>query len=236
MIQQLRIAVFAVFHPCRTAGGEHGELASVFEAVQELMSFLHDRKVSRQRGVRHMVKAETLQRSDNLADGIFTVCQTEFLTEGNTDCRRNLGNHALGRIEKNSPDIGNVSADPDRVGRTDSGALTAADALRVGQRLIKCRLHTHVGATVYKFQNSHSLKLVAGADTVTAEDALVGVADDGRGRIVDWHLLTGILKADVADAVAVSQLLQLTGTALSAERTVAVVGRQKQLNDHLAVL
>ena len=87
-----------------------------------------------------------------------------------------------------------------------------------------------------KVDDVHALHFLAHAHAVTAEDALVRVAHNSGGGIVDGVMLARVAEADAAYAELLGEALQMALTALFAGRAVAVVGREQQLKDHAAML
>ena len=90
-----------------------------------------------------------------------------------------------------------------------------------------------VGAPEGKAQRADALELLTGADAVAAENALIGVADDGRGAVVDLPGRAGIFKPNLGDAQPVGQPLEVALAALDAGGAVPAVGRQQQLQNQL---
>ena len=87
-----------------------------------------------------------------------------------------------------------------------------------------------------KVQNAHALHLLADAHAVAAEDALVGVPDDGGGGVVLFIDGAGILKADLPHAELERQVLEAALAAFFAGGAVPAVGGEHQLQDHPPVL
>ena len=82
----------------------------------------------------------------------------------------------------------------------------------------------------------HFVHLFAHAHAVAAEDALVGVPDDGGRGMVFFVVGTGVLEPDLPHAELQRQVLQVALAALFAGGAVPAVGGQQQLQDHPAVL
>ena len=222
--------------PGGAAGGQQGQGAAVGNTVQELGRLLHDGQVGGVGGVVDLVEAHAVQGGDDLAHGVLALGQAEGLGHGNTDGGSDLGHHAGVLVAQGVPDLGHVVVDGQRTGGADHAALAAGDAVGGGQVPVEGGADIGLGAAVGEAQDTDALDLRADADTVAAEDALVGIADDGGGGEVHLHLLAVVVETDIVDAVLVGQLLQGALAVLVAGGAVAAVGGQQQLDDELAVL
>ena len=80
------------------------------------------------------------------------------------------------------------------------------------------------------------LNLGAHSYALAAENALRGVTDDGRRRVVDRLLAVVICKANIGDVVALCVLLQLALAGLVTGGTLRAVACKQELYYHLAVL
>ena len=128
-----------------------------------------------------------------------------------------------------------VGIDADRTGGADHPALTAANAVRFSDGLIKSRGDQRIGAAVGKVDGIDPLNIGAHSHAVSAENALVGVADDRRRAEVYRLLLLCVFKTDCGNAQSVCQILQVTFPALDAGGAVPVMSRQQQLQNQLPV-
>ncbi len=59
--------MLAVFDPAGRAGGDHRQLAAVFDSLNQLVGFLYDGHVRRKVGVVHTVKAKAAQGGNHFA-------------------------------------------------------------------------------------------------------------------------------------------------------------------------
>ena len=80
------------------------------------------------------------------------------------------------------------------------------------------------------------LNLGAHSHALAAEDALRGITDYGRGRVVNRLLAVVVCKADIGYIVALGVLLKLALAGLVAGGTLRAVACKQKLNYHLAVL
>ena len=134
------------------------------------------------------------------------------------------------------PGGADLVVDGDGAGGTHGGALAAADALGLAELLIEGGHHLQLAATACKVQDTLALLFLADPDAVAAENALIGVAEDGVAGVVHLVAGAGVREADMAHAEALGQLLQAAVAALGAVGTVTVMGGQEQLQDHTPML
>ena len=87
---------------------------------------------------------------------------------------------ALTRVVEGPPPPADLVKDGGGAGGASGCALAAADAVGLSKLAVKGRAHHQVAAPVGEVQDTHALHLLAHPDAVTAEDALVGIPDDGR--------------------------------------------------------
>ena len=214
------------FHPGGTAGGQKRQLPAVFHPVQELRGFFHDRQVRRIAGVKHLVKAHGMERCNHLAHGVFTVGQAKGITHRHPNGRGDLGHDPGIGVTQSGVNLVHVGADGQRTGGAEYTALATADTLGLGQLLVESRRYLRLGATVGKAQNADTLDFRADPDTVAAEDALVGVPDNGGRAVVHGLQFLVVLEANLPDAHFVGQILQNALAGLDAGGAVPAVGSQ----------
>ena len=236
VLQEVGPLLLHILHPCRAAAGEHGEGAAFFQPLQELVRLLHDGQVCAKGGVVHLVGAHHLQGGHQLVDGIDAGLQAEGLAHRHPDRRGDLEHHPLLRVVEGPPPPADLVKDGDGAGGAGGCALAAADAVGLSELAVKGRAHHQVAAPVGEVQDTHALHLLAHPDAVAAEDALVGIPDDGRRGGVDLIVGPGVLEADVPHAEAQGQLLQAAAAILFAGGAVPAVRGQHQLQDHPPVL
>ena len=171
-----------------------------------------------------------------LAHHIFTLWQTELISYCNAHRRSNLRHDLRVFIRQKALHQLNIRVNADGAGRTHHAALSAVNAVRLGDFLIKSRCYQRLGAPVCKVDGVHRLHVVAHADAVTAEDALVRISNDGRRTEIQRVLFLGIFKADVPHSHAVRQRLQLALAALDAGGAVSAMRCQQKLQDELPIL
>ena len=134
------------------------------------------------------------------------------------------------------PGGADLVVDGDGAGGAHGGALAAADALGLAELFIESGHDLQLAAAAGKVQNALPLLFLTDTDAVATEDALVGVTEDGVAGVVHFVAGAGVGEADVTHAEPLGQLLQAAVAALGAARAAAVVGGEKQLQDHAAVL
>ena len=233
--EKLGALIFDILDPRRAAGGEHRERAAVFQPVHKLLC-LNDRgEIGGERGIEHLGRAHEPERGDHFAHGVFARPQTERFADGDADRRGDLKDDAFILVVQRAPHAADVVIHGDRGGRAHGGALAAADAVGLGELLVKRRHHAKIGAAVREVDDVHALDLLAGAHAVAAENALVRIAHDRGAGGIERELLARVLKPDAAHAEAKRQPPQLARAGLFAHRTVAVVRGEQKLDDHPAV-
>ena len=197
--------VFRVPDPGRAAGGEEREgnlfagsvvLRRIFGAAvsglpgrgcrvplqlfRQLLRFLHDGQVRAQTGIEYRVKAHHAHGGEHSADAVLAGLQAEGLADGHADGGSDLGDNALLRIIDLAPDAVVAGLDADGGRRADGGALAAVDAVGFRKLFPEGRGDDRLGAALGEINGAHMLYLVADSHAVAAENALAGVADDGR--------------------------------------------------------
>lgn len=233
---EFRILVLHELDPRGAAGGHQWQIGASLDPLQKFRGLFHNGQVGGVGGVEDLVEAHAVQRRYDLAHGVLALGQTEGFTDGHADGGSDLGDHAGVLVTQRLPDVGHVVVNGQGAGGADHAALSAADAVGHSHLAVEGGGHGSVRAAVGKGQNADPLKLRARPDTAAAQDALVGVADDGgRGKVYGLDLPV-IFKADIVDAQLVGQLLQLAPAVLVTGGAVPAVGGQQQLHDELAVL
>lgn len=175
----LRELVVHEFHPGGAAGGQQRQLAAVVHPVQEFGGFLHDRQVGGIAGVEDLVKAHGVEGRHGLAHGVLAVGQAEGIPHRYPNCRGDLGDHPGVGVTQGGIDLVQMGADGQSACGAIHPALAAADAGGLGQLLIERGGHLRIRAPVGKAQNAYALDFRAHPHAVAAENALVGVTDDG---------------------------------------------------------
>jgi hypothetical protein len=132
------------------------------------------------------------------------------------------------RIGQGIPDIFDVALFHYGTGGADDAALAAVDAGRIGQAPFEGRGNQGVKAPVTIVEGANLLHFIAYPDTAAAEDAFVGIPDQGRiGFIfIPGAFYSGIL--DFSNSQIVGQFLQFTVVVpLTDEAVRGVIGQQK---------
>ena len=145
--------------------------------------------------------------------------------------RSDLRYHTYILIFQCTPYIGSVGMDGNRAGRTNHAALSAVDTLSGSDCLIERRNNHCFCTAVYETENADALEFLAGTYTVSAKDTLVRVTNDRWRGHIDFVLFFVIFKTNITYSQLMSQLLQLTLTAVTAGRTVTAVGSQQKLHN-----
>ena len=235
IVRQFRIPGLAELDPGRAAGGEQGALGAAGDPLQQLLRLLDHGEVRAVGSVIDLMEAQTVQGIDQLAHDVFALGDAELVAQRHTDRRSHLRHHNGVGVRQRVPDLIDVGLDADGAGGTHHPALAAVDAVGLSDGLVEGRGHQRAGAAVGKVDGVHGLDIVAHADAVAAEDALIGVANDGGRAFVDGVPGLPVLEPDPVHAHAVSQLQQMTLAAFHAGGAVPVMGRQQQLQDRPAV-
>ena len=116
------------------------------------------------------------------------------------------------------------------------GALAALDAGRLGELDASGRGHDRLLAAPDELERPDVLHLLAHLGAAAALDALVGVEDDGGGRVVDVAVDDLLRERNVADAEVGRDRLKLAGAGARALEAVLRVVREDELENRLADL
>ena len=167
-----------------------------------------------------------MQYIDQLAHDIGALRETKLVTDGNTDSGSNLAYYLGVAVSQSIPDSGQVGVDGNSTGRAHNTALAAAYAIGIFQLTIKGGSDAGIGTTISKIDGIDALYVITDTNTVTTQDALVGVTDDGRRGEVQRDVTLGIFEAYLADTHAMGQLLQSTFATARAGGAIAIVRGQ----------
>ena len=231
---QLGEVVLAVLDPSGRAGGEHGQGAAVLDAVHQLGGLLHDGQVSREVGIEDLVEAQTLQGLGHLAGHAGADGHAELLAQGNADSGGGLHDHDLLRIGDGGPHLGGVVLLSQGAHGAGVDALAAEDAVGLHDVAAKGGSDLGLEATLHSADGADLLHLTAGSQAAAAQDALVGIAHDGGGEIVQRVVDVRAAEAVLIGAQLLGQLLQLAVLAADAGEALALVVGQDQLQHGLA--
>ena len=231
-MQILGVVELQILHPGRAAAGEHGEGTAVFQPGQELLGLADGGHIGGEVGVVHLLHAHELQGLHQLIHDVGAGGQAELLAQGHPDRRGDLHHHPVLGVVEGLPGLADLVFHGDGAGGAHGGALAAAHALGLVQLLVKGGHHLQLAAAVGIVQDALALELLAHPDAVAAEDALVGVPENGQTGVILLIALPGVREPDPADAEALGQGLQAAVAAFGAGGAAAVVGGQHQLQDH----
>ena len=222
--------MLAVLDPARRAAGNHGQHASVVEAVDELGAFLHDGQIRTEIGIKYLGKSQTAQGGRHLARDAGAHGQAEFFTQGGAHSGRGLNHHMLGGIGQGLPHILRVVGFGQRAYGAGGDALAAVDAGHFGQLHLPGAFDGGLEAAAHRANHAHLLDICAGAHAAAAQNALVVVADDGDGAGIRFILILGSGEAIAAfHAQIQAQLLQLAVLAAHTAEALLFVVAQNQL-------
>ena len=236
VFSHFREVVFAVLNPSGRAGSDERELAAVLESAEEFGSFFHDGKVSGEVHVVYAVEAELLESSNHLAFGVGTGFIAEAFTDGSTNGRSAADSNMLGRIGDRVEDLLGVVLFVKSANGTCNNALTAVDTRSFSELSIEERSNLGVETTVHHADRTDTLHLIAGSNAAAAEDTLVGVTNDGNGRVVDFELflVVAVSKLGFIAVVFLSELLEFAGGGTGAGQTLSFVSREYEFEVGLA--
>ena len=237
VIDEVRIVGLAEFDPAGGTAGDHRQGSAGGDALDELVGLLHDGEVSTEIGIKDLVKAKTAHGSDHLAGYRGAHGQTEFLAEGGTDGRSRLDHHVGLRIGKELPDLGGIILLIESAHRAVDDTLAAVDTAHLIQFHLPRRFNGGLEATVDRADDTDVLDVGTDRYAATAKDALVVVADDARGEIVNGiGVLGSLVLVAILNAQLKAQLLQLAVLAADAAEALLFMRRQSELQEVLAVL
>ena len=236
IVQVLGILLLQILDPRRAAGGEHREGTAVGKALLELLGLGDRGEVRAEVRVVHLVDAHELERGDELVEHVLAGGDAERFADRDADGGRDLDDRAQLGIVDGAPGLTDLVFDRDGAGGAHRRALAAADAVGLAELASERGADLHLGSAVGEIDDIHALHLFADTHTVAAEDALVRVAHDRIGGVVDLVALARIGKADAAHAELLGKRLQVAVAALFAGRAVAVMRSEQQLEDHAAML
>ena len=158
-----------------------------------------------------------------------------MITYRNTNCRRNLCYYTYIRICKSFPDFIHMRLNGNGTCRTIYTALSAVYTLGFCDFLIKRRNYNSLCSAIGEIQCADSLKFLAGTYTIAAKDTLIWITDQRWGTVINFILLSCILKTDVMYSKTVSQLLKHAFSTLYTGCTVTAVCCEKQFHNQFPV-
>ena len=186
VVGKLRVVQLDELHPRRAARGEERQVLARRLAADELLCLLDDGQVGGEAGVVHLVETHGLERGDGLGRGRLARVHPEDFAQARAHRGSHLRHHGLVGVVERRPDVFHLAGGNQRPGGADRRALAAADALDLVEVAPERRGHHAVGAAAAEVDRAHAHDLVAGPHAVAAQDALVGVAHDGRGGTCPW--------------------------------------------------
>ena len=95
VIEKFGIKFLAILDPAGRAGGDHRQLAAVFEAVQKLRALLENGEIGAEIGIEHLVEPKPSKSGNELAGNACTDGHAEFLAERGADSGCGLNNNVL---------------------------------------------------------------------------------------------------------------------------------------------
>ena len=226
--------MLAVLDPSGRAGGEHGQGAAILDAVNQLGGLFHDGQVSSEVGIEDLVEAQALQGLSHLAGHAGADGHAEFLAQGHTDSGSGLHDHDLLRIVDGGPNLGGVVLLGQRAHGAGIDALAAVNAVGGVNGLAESGSNLGLEATLDSADRADLLHLTAGSQAAAAQDALVGIADDGGREVVQRVLDVRAGEVVLVHAQLLGELLQLTVLAADAGEALTLVVGQDQLQHGLA--
>ena len=222
--------------PRGAAARDERKLAAVREALDELGTLFHDRDVGGEVRVEHLVEAEHAESRVDLAGHELARLHAESFAESDTDGGSDLNDASLGRVTESIPNLGRLVVLVNRADGAVGRALAALDAGRLGELDVGCGSHDGLFAAADEFKSPYVLHLLAHLGATAALDALVGIENDRRRRVVDVAVNDFLRERDVADAEVGSDILKFAGTRTGALQAVGRMVREDELENGLADL
>ena len=205
------------------------------EAVDKLAGLLHDREVSGEIRVEHIVKADLLERGDHALVGGVLGVEVVVLSPRRAHGGRHLHDGDLLGIGQRVEDLAGVVVLLQRADGTVCHALTAERAVRLAELARFAHADGRARTGAHQIPDSHTLDLLADLDAAHALDAAVLNADDGVAEVVGdvVEILNVVLAEEV---IVVAELLELAVAAAGTLCAVRVVLAQQQAQVHAARL
>ena len=181
--QEVGVIGLAVLDPAGRAGGDHRQHAAGLDALHELVGLFHDGQVRAEVGVEDLVEAQAPEGAGHLAGDGGAHRDAEFLAEGGADGGSGLHDDVLARIGQGRPNLRGVVLLMQGAHGAGRDALAAVDAGHVVELQAPGGLDGGLEAAHHRADDADLLHLLADGDAAAAQDALVVVADDGRGEL-----------------------------------------------------
>ena len=118
-------------------------------------------------------------------------------------------------------------------GRANRRAEAATDAFHFAQVASESRSDAGGGTAMDEIDRADRLDLLAGPNTIAAQNALVRVPYQRRRRVIHGQIPIGPSKPHLVDPQSPAEILQLAGSALRARRAGLGMIRQQQLQRDL---
>ena len=203
--KELGIFLLRILDPCRTAGREHRKILAGVQPFNQFVGFLNDCQVGSCGSVVDLVCTHAVQSCNDSSHGVFVSLQSQPFAESDTDSRCDFAGHINFRIVELLPDLFGIVMDGQCTGGTSRRAAAAADALCLCDGTAEGCIDFGGSAPEGKVDGAHVLHFIALPHTVTAEDALAGIANDAGRGAVDVCLRFGLRIAHLVDAELQSQ-------------------------------
>ena len=204
------------FDPSRRAGSDQGQLAAASDPVDQFCTFLHDGQVRAGICIEYPVEAHHLQSCNHFAGHCLSDRHAELFSQRSPNCRRSLHHHVLVLIIESIPDLLGIVALCQRAHRAIVDALAAVDAGGIRQIHVEGAADYCIETTVDGIDDPYCLDVFADTDAPPAEDALVGIPDDGDAAVYRHRRLILILKSYLIHVQLIGQIPQLTAELVGA--------------------
>jgi hypothetical protein len=171
VFQKLGIIPLTVTHPTGGAGGNNGQFAAFFDALDKLVGLLHDRQVSPGVHVKDPVKPKTAEGGEHFALGVGSGGHSETLAQCHADGGRCAYDHMLLRVRDGGPDFTGLVLFGQSACWAGDNTLAAGNTGGFGKVPPEGTADMGVEAAFVDADDGHILMLFAYRHTAAAEDA-----------------------------------------------------------------
>ena len=169
-----------VLDPPWRAAGKHRQLAAGCHPFDQLGDFLHDGQIGRKPRIKHGIETDALERPREAEQHGFHRAGLGVFHQRGRDGRCDLRHHEGVGIGERRHDLVDLALFHQGRRRTDPRALSAENTIRHIHAVVETGRNPRLETTFGEVNGAYALNLVADRYATTAQNALVGIAYQGR--------------------------------------------------------